>query len=225
MNGKLIPQHELTSVQRTSMLALMQGHFDGVTSQTFGRDLAEKNWVIVLEDDNGRLCGFSTLLVYDSSVVPARIVYSGDTIVDREAWGSSALARTWIESVRRLDADYWLLITSGFRTYRFLSVFWREFWPRYNAVVPPPLLDQLARERFGEQYANGLVRFPHPQRLRGALAEIPHGRDCDPHIAFFAAQNPGWAQGDELVCLCPLSSDNLTAAGERMVRARACTVA
>jgi hypothetical protein len=61
--------------------------------------------------------------------------------------------------------------------------------------------------------------------LRGALADIPNGRDRDPHVAFFAGRNPGWAQGDELVCVCPLSADNLTRAGERMVRARVCAVA
>jgi len=30
----------------------------------------------------------------------------------------------------------WLLITSGFRSYRFLPLFWREFYPRYDSVTP-----------------------------------------------------------------------------------------
>jgi hypothetical protein len=225
MNGRLVPRAALTADLQVSMLALLQEHFDGVTPDQFHADLAAKNWVILIEDEVGQLRGFSTMQVYDSRVVPARIVYSGDTIVDREAWGSPALAKTWIRSVRSLGADYWLLITSGFRTYRFLSVFWREFWPRHDASGTPPLLDQLARERFGYQYAGGIVRLAHPQRLRGALAEIPTGRGRDPHVAFFAGRNPGWAAGDELVCLCPLSLSNLTPAGERMVRDRVAAVA
>jgi hypothetical protein len=196
-----------------------------VTTAQFARDLAEKNWVIVLEDDAGNIRGFSTLLVYESTVAPVRVVYSGDTIVDREAWGSSVLARTWIAAVRDLRADYWLLITSGFRTYRFLPVFWREFWPQWNASQVPPLLDALARERFARCYEAGIVRFERPQVLRGELREVPAGREADPHVAFFAARNPGWVRGDELVCLCELSASNLTAAGERMVRARECVPA
>ncbi len=221
LTGRLLERGALTSGPRAQMLALMQQHFDGVTPGQFEADLAEKNWVILVEDEAGRVRGFSTLLVYESAVAPARVVYSGDTIVQREAWGSSALARTWIASVRQLEARYWLLITSGFRTYRFLSVFWREFWPRFDAPQRPALLEALARERFGQRYDNGIVRFEHPQRLCGALAEIPAGRQSDPHVGFFAASNPGWARGDELVCLCELGDSNLTAAGRRMVVGRA----
>ncbi len=64
------------------------------------------------------------------------------------------------------------------------------------------------------------MRFNHAQKLRGSLSEVPCGREDDPHIAFFLAQNPGHHQGDELVCLTELSPENLTAAGLRMMRAR-----
>jgi hypothetical protein len=40
----------------------------------------------------------------------------------------------------------------------------------------------------------------------------------NPHIAFFVAQNPGHAQGDELVCLARIHHDNFSAAGRRMTR-------
>jgi hypothetical protein len=39
----------------------------------------------------------------------------------------------------------------------------------------------------------------------------------DPHVACFAARNPGHARGDELACLCELTESNLTRAGRRMV--------
>ena len=60
-------------------------------------------------------------------------------------------------------------------------------------------------------------RFAQPQKLRGALKTVPDGRANDPHVAFFLAQNPGHAKGDELVCLTELSDENLTRAGRRMV--------
>lgn len=214
------------------MHALLDAHFEGVSRAQFECDLAEKNWAILLENDAGRLRGFSTLQVHRASFrgEPITVVFSGDTIVDREAWGSRALPRTWIGSVNTLrerhgsGRTYWLLITSGFRTYRFLPVFWREFFPRFDAQTPSEtgaLMNALATERFGGRYdaARGIVRFENPQVLRGELREIPRGRLEDPHVAFFAQRNPGFVRGDELVCLAELSPSNLTPAGRRVVRA------
>lgn len=225
---RLIPRDQLTEDDLRKMYQLLCDYFDGVTIEQFRRDIAEKNWVILIERAE-RLVGFSTLLAYESWIngQPYSVIYSGDTIVAPEAWGSSTLARVWIESVARLRKLYprgsylWLLITSGFRTYRFLPLFWREFFPRFDQDTPENwkrITDCLAEERFGQQYdpETGVVRFQKPQRLRGSLAGIPPGRKAAPHVAFFAAHNPGHVTGDELVCLTELSPHNLTPAGRRM---------
>ena len=73
MKGRLLPQTEVTSAQRAFMLALMQEHFAGVTAERFGRDLAEKNWVILLEDERGQVRGFSTVLLYATLVGGERV--------------------------------------------------------------------------------------------------------------------------------------------------------
>jgi hypothetical protein len=145
-----------------------------------------------------------------------------------EGWSSPSLARTWIASVNFLRAQaearacYWLLLTSGFRTYRFLPLFWRHFSPRFDGASSrneQRLLGHLARERYRDSFdaASGIVRFAHPQKLRPTLAEIPSGRMRDPHVAFFLERNPGHATGDELACLVEIDESNLTAAGRRMV--------
>ena len=223
MKGQLLRRDKLPLATHAEMLALMREFFADVDRIRFESDLTEKDWVILLQD-NGRLRGFSTLQLYTTEVngSPIRVIYSGDTIVHRDAWGSSALARTWLNAVRGWQSDiplYWLLITSGFRTYRFLPVFWKEFWPRHDAVQRPPLLDVLARQRFGRQFdpESGLVRFGMPQVLRNGLKEIPSGRLTDPHIGFFAHANMGHMHGDELVCLCPLTPANQTPIGRRLV--------
>lgn len=215
------------------MLRLLGTHFEGVDEETFAADLAEKNWVILLEDAHGALRGFSTLLVYQSrvSASPLTVVYSGDTIVDPASWGSPALLLTWLEAVRRLapvDAGlvYWLLLTSGYRTYRFLPVFFREFVPRGaedargDGAAEADLLRALAEERFGPRYdpVSGIVRLARPQVLVPALLEIPEGRREDPHVAYFIDRNPGHVRGDELACLTRICDDNLTGAGRRIAR-------
>jgi len=177
------------------------------------------------------LVGFSTVLAYQTEVSgeTIHVIYSGDTIMAPEAWGSSALARGWIRMVRRLQRSapdgkwYWLLLSAGFRTYRFLPVFWREFWPRPDVEMPDEwfhLRNTLARERFGDQFheSTGVVRFERPQWLGPRLAVVPEGRTADDHVAFFLERNPGWREGDELVCIAGLGDENLTTAGRRIVR-------
>lgn len=229
---RLVARADLSPGEVAAMSRLLSDHFEGVTAEQFQRDLDEKNWAMLIERD-GRLVGFTTVLAYETrvdGVGPVSVVYSGDTIVAPEAWNTSALPRGWIEAVAALRQHHprgpyvWLLITSGFRTYRLLPVFWREFHPRHDAPTPPErqrLLDTLAIERFGDCYdrRHGVVRLAHPQRLRGDLADVPPGRLDDPHVRYFISRNPGHAAGDELVCLTELTPDNLTPAGRRMAAA------
>jgi hypothetical protein len=223
----------LSGADREAMYALLCRHFEGVTRARFEQDLDEKDWALLIRHE-GQLVGFTTLQAYPSRFEgrALNVLYSGDTITGPEVWGTSVLARSWIALVRRIQGAraaepwYWLLLSSGFRTYRLLGVFFREFWPRHDAPTPPGaarLLAHLARERFGERFdaAGGLVRFAEPQRLRDALATVPGGRQQDSHVAYFLARNPGHAAGDELVCIADLAEANLSVLGRRMQRSGA----
>lgn len=227
LHGRTVGRQRLTDADVRGMFALLSACFSGVDERTFEHDLAEKSHVILLEDDEGVLRGFSTLLVYPSRAAGAEatVVYSGDTIVDRGWWGSPALAVSWLRAAWGLTSPgagqvYWLLLTSGFRTYRFLPVFWRDFYPRFDAAGPSALADALARERFGDRYdaAAGIVRFARPQVLVPELLDVPAGRIDDPHVDFFLARNPGYVHGDELVCVTDIGAHNLTPAGRRIAR-------
>jgi hypothetical protein len=212
------------------MYDLLRRHFNGVDPARFDADLSEKNWAVLVEDERGDLAGFSTILIRRERWrgEPITVVHSGDTIVRPDAWGSSALPRTWIRSVRALRCAHgegplwWLLITSGFRTYRFLPVFCRSFVPRHDGAADAGLrglADALARRRFRDAYdpRAGVVRLPAPQVLRRGLDVIPDGRRGDPHVAFFERANPGHVRGDELVSLASLEDENLTPSGLRML--------
>jgi hypothetical protein len=231
LTGRLVARASLDAATTRAMFDLLVSHFSGVDGRTFVADLAEKDWVILLDDEGGDLRGFSTLRIYETSAPgrPITVVYSGDTIVERTWWGSPALARTWIQTVRHLTPMdggrelYWLLLTSGYRTYRFLPVFFRVFYPRYDELTPSSartMVDAIATEQFGSRYRadTGIVRFERPQVLAPDLLAVPDGREADPHIAFFLERNPGYVGGDELVCLTPINDDNLTPAGRRMAR-------
>lgn len=230
MRAEFCRREELGGDDADELRRLLMEHFDGVEEAQFAADLREKSHVLRIWK-GGELVGFSTLLAYQREIGGENfnILYSGDTIMSPACWRSPVLARGWMAMVLVLQRTMpagrclWLLLSAGFRTYRFLPVFWRGFWPQYGATMPPEvrsLRDQIAGERFGEAFdaGAGLVRFPRPHRLRGALADLPESRLDDPHVAFFLEANPGWREGDELVCLTEIDPSNLTPAGLRMVR-------
>jgi hypothetical protein len=110
---------------------------------------------------------------------------------------------------------YWLLISKGYKTYRFLPVFFREFYPSYMKEAPASekaLLCSLGRRKFGERFdsESWIIRASErAQYLRPGVANITEMRRSDKHIAFFEKSNPGHAKGDELVCIARCHEDNL----------------
>jgi hypothetical protein len=201
----------LAPAERSAMYALYERYYAGTSFDLFAADLAEKDSVIVLRDDGGALQGFSTLAV----------LFSGDTVVDERRWGQQALAFMWLRHAGAIKARqptlplYWLLISKGHRTFRYLPAFSRTFVPFPGAsetTALHELRDFLARDRFGANYdvAAGLVRFAEPRgRLQSEYAEVPPAHRRLPAVQFFLRCNPNYRLGEELVCVCELEPGNL----------------
>lgn len=232
VDARVTPVGELTPKIRDEMFALMTRHYENVRRDIFERDLAEKDTVILLADaDSDHVCGFSTQLLLDADVAgrPIRALFSGDTIVDREHWGSPALAigfGTVVLSVmERFPGDelYWYLMSKGFRTYRIMAAYFKEFFPRFDATTPPEIrdvIDSVAAVRYSERFdqAAGIVRASaNSDRLRAGLGEVTDERLNDAHIEFFASRNPGHAAGDELCCVTQLCEENFSAVARRLI--------
>ena len=223
---------DLDRSRRNEMYELFARNFDQTSRDRFAHDLARKHWVLLLiEPASGRLCGFSTqvLLRFRWREQNLRFVFSGDTIVDPGYWGETALIREWGRLIARLlktDASeplYWFLISKGYKTYRFLPVFFREFYPSFDRDKPSAvreIMDALGETMFAGHYnaQRGIVvASPEKDRLCPELARVDSARLADPHIRFFLESNPGYARGDELCCLAPLDFDNFTPAGIRLL--------
>ncbi|MFH1022808.1 MAG: hypothetical protein V1809_05415 [Planctomycetota bacterium] len=204
------------------MFVLMDRHFNKFTRDDFERDLAEKTWVILIEDEMNVLQGFSTLRILEAVVrnIPVSAFYSGDTIVDRDSWGTSALARAWVRFVLPYAEErpgrrwHWFVVCKGFRTYRYLPVFFRDYLPRRNAAPRPfekEVLDALAFLKFKSHYnpASGVITRPSDYCLREGISDIGDRELRNPHIAFFQKRNPHWRNGSELACLTRLCRTNL----------------
>lgn len=235
LKGELLRVSSLAAQHVATMFTLMERYYDNVSFDKFQRDLREKDWVIqVIDPATGDLCGFSTQVLLDvEGERPLKVLFSGDTIMARDYWGDAALCHVWGRLALALIDEwpehelYWWLISKGYKTYRFLPVFFDDFYPRYDRPTPAAveeLLTRLGRWRYPERFdaALGLVRAdPTQDRLRAGVAEVTAARATDPHVRFFRERNPLHEQGDELCCLAPLTRANFTPAAWRVIGAAA----
>lgn len=211
----------LSDPLRREMASLYLGTYDGSSEALFFDDLAKKDEVLLVQDD-GRLVGFTTVRLYEHEwrQKQVRVVYSGDTVVDRAHWGQQALAFDWITRLGMLRRQrpelplYWLLLVKGHRTFRYLPLFSKSFHPHWNKQRDDlkSLTDSLAQSMFPNDYnpATGVVELKTSRgHLKPDIA-IPSPRDMErEEVRFFVERNPGFQRGHELVCLCEVESDNM----------------
>lgn len=229
IHARLLARAELTAAQREAMFALYRRHFDAADRARFEADLDDKQQVIEVRDSAGTLRGFSTVACYrrEFDGTPVRVLFSGDTVVDEASWGQQSLAFGFIRYAAQTQAQspdplYWLLISKGHRTYRYLSAFSIDYAPSPAQETPAEqqrLMDFLAHDRFGAAYdaSRGIVCFDESHgHLRADLAAVPAIHAHLPEVAYFLQRNPGYAQGEELVCLCRIDAGNLRPLARRV---------
>jgi hypothetical protein len=233
LHARVRDRSALSAVDVSAMHELFDRYYEGGSREVFENDLAGKTHVIELNDDAGVLRGFSTLAVFDidHDSQHARGIFSGDTVIDHENWGEQALARCFCRfagSVKAQAPDgalYWLLIAKGYRTYRYLPLFARRYFPAADVTTPPAtaeLLTALCRQRFGDAYdaKRGLIRLDPASgtRLRPAWCGVRDDLAEKAEVSFFLSANPQFAKGDELACLCELDEANLRSFALRAFR-------
>lgn len=223
--GRRIEISELTELLCQEFFDIYQTYFTNVTYPVFKDHIGHKDAVIILSDkDNGKICGFSTLKVI-TEVIDDKIVhglFSGDTIIHRDYWGEQELVREFSryagEIARKMNKDeklYWLLISKGYKTYRYLPVFTKEYyptykteWPEWDKKVMTTFYSKLYPDEFNPE--TGLLTFKENiGSLKRGVGDVDERRLEDPDIAFFAKANPDHMDGVELTCLAELSEENM----------------
>jgi len=214
------------------MYLLFERYYEGVSRDVFEQDLNDKDDVILLRDMSGRIMGFSTskLITHENGGQQVSAIFSGDTVVERSYWGDLSLVGAFMNLAAQKKAEskgrllYWFLIVKGHRTFRYLPLFFRSFYPNWRSETPgeiQSLMDSLALERFGSDYdcASGTVRFSTLGcRLRSGFADIP-GKDVKrDEVQFFLQMNPDYRKGNELVCLAEIREENLSPFAQRAFR-------
>lgn len=223
LHSKIFTPDKLSKSDKYSMFDLMNIYYDNINRKQFEADLSEKNWIVVLYDGDNLIKGFSTIMLIDMVVQgkKIKIVFSGDTILDRDYWGNSELAVAWgkfVFSIPEKFPDtpiYWLLISKGYKTYMFLPIYFNEFYPRYNSDTPDfeqEIMKSFAKFKYPERYdentgliyANGINDM-----LKMGIADVTKENLQDPNVEYFVQKNNGYLNGDELVCISKVSMNNL----------------
>ena len=239
LTGHVVAVTDLAGRDVEAMFALYERLYARVSERDFLRDLDEKQWVLLLrEGAGGAIRGFTTILLLDTRVggESLRVVFSGDTGIDPAYWGGQALVKAWARFMGMLLARdrsrrlFWFLISKGYRTYLYLPLFFHEFYPRVDAPTPPferELITTLGTLKYPGDFdpATGVVEFAESHgHLRPVLADTPSHRREHPHVRFFLEKNPGFARGNELVCVAEISPDNMRGLACRMLREGAQTL-
>jgi len=222
--NEIVPIASLGPSDRDELFTLYSRHYCGAKRDQFENDMAEKEVVILLHDrSNHQVCGFSTQMILRRRIggQEVRALFSGDTIIAPSHWGDQELRRGWCRyAAAALTAEpgvplYWFLMTKGYRTYLYLPVFFRDFFPHYDRETPlelQTLLDGFARQKFGDAYdaSSGLIRFAETHgQLTDELSGVPERRANDPHVKFFLQRNPEYIRGVELACITEISHENI----------------
>lgn len=219
--ARIVSRTVLTPALRHSMLALMHRCYDGVEPERFFADLDAKQLVILLYARQTKtLAGFSTVRLQPERLQGQRIelIFSGDTVIHPDYWGQKVLQAAFGRLIlqRKLRHPWrpcvWLLLSKGLKTYLLMRSHFPHSFPQSERPMPPAyqaLRDRLAHAWWPDAYqaTRGILHFVPP---RDAVKPHLQALAVDPHVtalpdaAFFLQQNPGYAQGDELVCLAHL---------------------
>ena len=233
--SRTISVDSLDMPTRAAAFTLFRDTYENTSRERFERDLAEKQHIILLYDrEDGALKGFSTVLVraIESPKGAATVVFSGDTVIDREYWGQKELQLAFTRLLVKLKLRapwrplYWFLLSKGYRTYLLLANAFPRAVPRAGVADDPALrevLDTLAAERFGPQYdrERGVVRYATPhERVRDGVSPVTARMLANANVRFFVERNAEHANGVELACLADVRVVDLARTVVRIVRAK-----
>ena len=220
----LTRKEALTEEEIRRMYELMTSNYSDVTLEIFQDDLDKKQFIGLIKDVSDRIQGFTTYAVNPAGTggKDHYIIFSGDTIIDPHHWGTQILMKGWCYTIGRLIASdhsknwYWYLLSKGHRTFMYLPLFFKQFYP---SPTPAYAKDELAKiaditstKLYGESWKKelGIIRFDHyHSALKPELAEATFKKINSPFVRFFLECNPEFHKGDELVCIAHLHSDNL----------------
>ena len=227
---EIVPTASLTPAAWDELWQLTDTFYDTERGYAQARLRQHQQTVLVRAGADGRLVGTASIdvhhVVFQDRIVTA--IYTTHVLLRPEVRGRNLIQRIGFRTflAERLRHPwrpiYWFFDTFSYKSYLLLPRNFRDFWPRFDQPTPAhaqALMHQLAAQVHGPDWRpdKGIVVRSGRKRLRATTAPLEPGPNDGPDLAFFARANPGHADGDMLVCLCPLSAVNWLSAAVRVV--------
>lgn len=215
---------QLSEQELKRLYSLMEQAYEEISFERFLEDLLKKQLVLLLMDSESQVQGFTTFAVNPGQTGTAEyaILFSGDTIIHPNYWGSLALLKGWCAAVAQLmrayphKVWYWFLLSKGHRTYLFLPLFFKTYIPCLNAAEVPShwyaIQERTAALLYPEYYRPGDKVLHFKQSLGQLIPELAKSsfdKQYNPHVELFLQLNPGFEKGDELLCFTQIHPDNM----------------
>jgi hypothetical protein len=213
-----ILMEKATSSLKQEMFELFEEYYDHVTYERFLADLNEKTHVFLFhEKGTNRLVGFSTIYRKKmKSVAPGIFLFSGDTVIHEDYWGSKALQKSFfwfiLESkfLSPFSPVYWMLMSKGVKTYLMMRKNFKASYPN-KFSKNPDMFDRVLKNfyslKYPENYLHekGLILFQEKIGSVKQSLELPTEKIMAHQDAvYFFDVNPNWMEGDELACVAEI---------------------
>lgn len=214
--GRYITKEKIKKHQLLEMYNIYEQYYQNTKFSIFEDDFKKKTGaILIFHPQNHKVVGFSTVAIQHFNMEGKKYttLFSGDTVIEKEFWGSRALQATMLKLLIKLrinyprDELYWLLISKGYKTYLLLANNYYVYYPHYKGKHEhlSKVVDHYCQTFFTEYYnsQSGLLNFGIDyQPLKSEIAPITNQmRLINPKIRFFEEKNPTWINGTELPCI------------------------
>lgn len=233
----------LLETRRTSALAdherdaiwAFAERFTDATREGFEQSFANKRDAVLIRDARtGELVGLGGVGVLELERADGRsiVIFPGDTLFDPKVRGKSLVQGLGLLYYLECRVKYPTLPvymvygTFSYKSYLMLPRNFRTFWPRPDLPTPPreqALLRDVAERFYSDvrERPSGALIGRTTKRLREGVATIDEATLAEPSIRYFYEQNPGYVDGEVLLCLIPLHAANWLSVGRNLLRRRA----
>jgi hypothetical protein len=225
----IVPTSTLTQAQWDEIWHLTYDFFD--VERDYAEQELRRRQSIAMFHVQGALLGMASIDVYPAQFRGRRlmVISTAHVLIREHARGRNLVQKVGLRTFLEIRARYpfrpiyWFFDSFSYKSYLLLPRNFRDFWPRYDRLTPEApaaLLDQLATAMYGPAWrpARGVAVRSGQKRLRETAAPLTHLPQPDPNLEFFARANPGHAEGDMLICLCPLTLANWLCVARRALQ-------
>jgi hypothetical protein len=226
---QILPLRALTGAMWDEVWQLTCRFYDTERSYVESKLKAHDQIALFRSAQDGALVGMAAIQADAMEFEGRRLLmlFTSHAIVDERYRGQNLMQRagvhTYLRSCLRhpLRRKFWVFDTFSYRSYLLLPRNLHEFWPRRDRPTPEwqaALMEQYGAMKYGDAWRNGVVQRSPNKRLLPQTASLGTDLLRHPDLAFFSSVNPGHAEGDMLLCLCPLNFANWWGIVARAVR-------